>query len=409
MSSALDGKTILFGVSGSIAAYKAADWTRLLRKEGAHVDVVLTESGAQFISPLTFAALSGNKVYTDMFEKSVAEDIPHITLARNCDLILIAPATAQTIARLANGMADDLLSTITLASDSKVLVCPAMNSKMYLHPATQANINKLKEYGYIIVEPDTGEMACGEEGPGRLVEWEIARQAILTSLAPQDLQDHSILITAGPTCEPLDPVRFISNYSTGKMGYALAATAKQRGASVTLISGPTTLNPPSGAEYIQVTTADEMYEEVISRYQKMSVVVKAAAVSDYKPATSENHKIKKGDSDLNLPLKPNRDILKELGEQKKKQGVSPLLVGFAAESQNHLEEGKRKLKEKNLDLIAVNDISGKDTGFASETNQVTLLNQDGTEENLPLLSKEETANRIWDSVIRLITDTNHYS
>lgn len=409
MYSSLDGKKIVLGVSGSIAAYKAADWTRLLRKEGALINVVMTEAGRQFVSPLTFAALSGGKVYSDMFDETVAEKIPHINLARNCDLMLIAPATAQTVAKLAHGSADDLLSTVILATDAKVIVCPAMNSKMFLHPATQANINKLKEYGYIIVEPDTGAMACGEEGPGRLAEWEVVRQSILATLAPQDLQDRSILITAGPTRESLDPVRFLSNRSTGKMGYALAATAKQRGASVILISGPTNLQPPVGVEFIQVTTGDEMYEAVIGRYRQMDIVVKAAAVSDYRPATTESHKIKKGDADLSLPLKPNRDILKELGERKKKEGASPLLVGFAAESRNHLEEGKRKLAEKNLDLIAINDITGKDAGFAADTNRVILLDPDGTEEDLPLLAKEEIANRIWDSVLRIMSGKSHHS
>lgn len=409
MPSALDGKNIILGITGSIAAYKAADWARSLRKEGAEVNAILTGAGTKFVTPLTLAALTGNRVYSDMFAEHGAEEIPHINLARTCDLILVAPATAQTIARLAHGLAEDLLSTVILATEAKVVICPAMNSNMYLHPATQANLNKLKQFGYTIVEPETGSMACGEEGPGRLVDWEIARQAILTTLAPKDLQDCSVLVTAGPTREPLDPVRFISNRSTGKMGYALAETARQRGAKVTLISGPTFLPPPPGMEVIQVTTADEMYEAVVSRYQQMAVMVKAAAVSDYKPAETSPHKIKKGGSDSALSLKPNRDILKELGDQKKRGECPPLLVGFAAESQNHLEEGKRKLREKNLDLIVINDISGKDTGFAVDTNQVTLVDRNGTQEDVPLLSKEESASRIWDSVVRLLTAEDEHS
>lgn len=403
-STLLSGKKILLGVSGSIAAYKIADWVRALRKEGGDVTVVMTRAGNRFISPITFAALSGNRVYSDMFEENVAEEIPHISLARNYDLIVVAPATAQTICRLAHGLADDLLSTVILAADAKVLIFPAMNSKMFLHDATQENLAKLKKFGYTIIEPDAGAMACGEEGPGRLVDWQIARQAILSSLTPQDLSGVSVLVTAGPTQEALDPARFISNRSTGKMGYALAATAQQRGAKVTLISGPTFLTPPPNVECVQITTAAEMYEAVISRVGEMSVVVKAAAVSDYRPAVTQSQKVKKGDAELEIALMPNRDILMELGQRKHQEKSFPFLVGFAAESQDHLTEGTRKLREKNLDLIAINDIGSEDSGFAADTNRITLVDRDGTEEELPLLSKEEAAHRIWDSVIRIMTE-----
>jgi len=407
--SLLEGKKILLGVTGSIAAYKTADWIRALRKEGADVTVVMTKAGARFVSPLTFAALSGNRVYSDMFEESVAEEIPHISLARNFDLIIVAPATAQTICRLAYGLADDLLSTVILASDAKVLVFPAMNSKMYLHSATQENLGKLRKFGYSIIEPGSGSMACGEEGPGRLVDWNAARQAILSSLAPQDLANLAVLVTAGPTQEALDPARFISNRSTGKMGFALAETAKQRGAAVTLVSGPTTLSPPPNVEFIPVTTAAEMHEAVVNRAEKMSVVVKAAAVSDYRPAVAHTQKLKKGEKQLDLTLKPNRDILMELGQHKQQKENFPLLVGFAAETQNHFEEGLRKLREKNLDMIAINDISGKDSGFEADTNSITLVDRDGTKEELPLLSKEEAAHRIWDSVTRLLSGRDLYA
>ncbi|MFA6497804.1 MAG: bifunctional phosphopantothenoylcysteine decarboxylase/phosphopantothenate--cysteine ligase CoaBC [Desulfurivibrionaceae bacterium] len=397
----LTDKKILLGITGSIAAYKIADWVRALRREGCRVTVVMTEAACRFISPLTMAALSGNPVHTAMFSTEAPETIPHISLAREHDLLVIAPASAQTIARLAHGLADNLLATIALAFSGPILVCPAMNSVMFQHPATQANLATITSYGYRVLKPDCGKMACDEEGPGRLTEWENARQAILTAFAPQDLAGEHVLITAGPTREAFDPVRFLSNPSTGKMGYALAATASQRGATVTLISGPTALAAPPGVRRIQVTSAAEMQAEVISSLDATTIVVKAAAVSDYRPAEKEPHKIKKGQAALSLPLVANPDILKELGEHRGKSLKTPLLIGFAAESRNHLEEGARKLKEKNLDLIVINDIGGTETGFAADTNRVTLLDRKGAQENLPLLSKEETAHRIWDAVGRL--------
>jgi phosphopantothenoylcysteine decarboxylase/phosphopantothenate--cysteine ligase len=398
----LADKKILLGITGSISAYKAADWVRALRKEGCTVTVVMTESATRFISPLTMAALSGTPVHCHMFKDDEPEKIPHINLAREHDLNIIAPATAQTIGRLAHGLADDLLSTIILASSVPTIVCPAMNSKMYLHPATQANIATLKAYGYHLVDPESGTMACGEEGPGRLTEWPKARQTIMQLLAKQDLAGESLLITAGPTREAFDPVRFLSNRSSGKMGYALAAAATQRGAQVTLISGPTSLPAPAGVNLIRINSAQEMHHEVMTLADKMSVVIKAAAVSDYRPASSNDHKVKKGQPSLQFDLVANPDILKELGENKKKSGcVTPLLIGFAAESRNHLEEGSRKLSEKNLDMIVINDIGGSETGFEVDTNRVTILDRDNTKEELPLLSKEDTAHRILDRLIQL--------
>ncbi|HIJ78029.1 MAG: bifunctional phosphopantothenoylcysteine decarboxylase/phosphopantothenate--cysteine ligase CoaBC [Desulfobulbaceae bacterium] len=399
----LADKKILLGITGSISAYKAADWVRALRKEGGTVTVVMTESATKFISPLTMAALSGNRVYHHMFKDDEPEKIPHINLAREHDLNLIAPATAQTIGRLAHGLTDDLLSAIILASSAPTVVCPAMNSKMYLHPATQTNIATLKTYGYHLVDPDNGTMACGEEGPGRLTEWPVARQTILKVLAKQDLAGESILITAGPTREPFDPVRFLSNRSSGKMGYALAEAASQRGARVTLVSGPTTLPAPAGVELIAITSAQQMHREVMARVGEMSVVIKAAAVSDYRPASTYDHKVKKGQPSLQFELIANPDILKELGQDKKNSGcVTPLLVGFAAESQNHLEEGSRKLREKNLDMIVINDIGGANTGFEVDTNRVTMIDRNNGREELPLLSKEETAHRILDRLLQLM-------
>lgn len=399
--SLLTDKKILLGITGSIAAYKVADWVRALRREGCQVTVVMTEAACRFISPLTMAALSGNPVHTGMFAAEAPETIPHISLAREHDLLLIAPASAQTIARLAHGLADNLLATIALAFSGPVLVCPAMNSIMFQHPATQTNLAAIRSHGYHVLEPDCGKMACGEEGPGRLTEWENVRQAILTAFAPQDLAGEQVLVTAGPTREPFDPVRFLSNPSTGKMGYALAATARQRGATVTLISGPAGLSAPPGVRCIQVTTAAEMQAQVMGCLDTATIVIKAAAVSDYRPAESQPHKVKKGQDTLSLPLIANPDILKELGERKRNSSKFPLLIGFAAESRDHLKEGARKLKEKNLDLIVINDIGGTETGFATDTNRVTLLDRNGAQEEVPLLSKEETAHRIWDAVARL--------
>ena len=401
MRSLLANKKILFGVSGSIAVYKAAEWVRELTKAGAEVTVVMTETATRFVSGLTFAALSGRRVYTNMFETDAGENVTHISLARGCDLFIIAPATAQTIARLANGFADDLLSCLALAGSAKKMIFPAMNSNMYCHPATQNNLSHLKDYGYLIIEPGEGMLACGDEGVGRLVEWDLARDEILTAFAVQDLREQTVIITAGPSCEAFDPARHLSNRSSGKMGFALARAAKQRGAKVLLVSGPTSIKAPSGVEIINVTSALQMHDAVLENYESADIVVMSAAVSDYRPGEIMEHKIKKGKDSIDLEIVANPDILKELG-RRKKVAKHPLLVGFAAESSDHIEEGKRKLKEKNLDLIVINDIIGKDTGFGADTNQVTLLDRDYQLEKLSLLSKEECAYMIWDKVVKLI-------
>lgn len=401
MKSLLADKKILFGISGSIAVYKAAEWVRELAKTGADVTVVMTDAATRFVSNLTFATLSGNRVYTGMFEPDAGENVTHINLARECDLFIIAPATAQTIAKLANGFADNLLSSLALASRAKMLVFPAMNSNMYCHAATQANLARLKEYEYSIIEPEEGILACGDEGVGRLVEWGVARETILSAFAPQDLQGQTVIITAGPTCEPFDPARHMSNRSSGKMGFALARSAKRRGAKVILISGPTSLEAPSDIEMVNVTSAVQMHDAVMENYNNADIVVMSAAVSDYRPEKTMAQKIKKGSDSIALEMVPNPDILKELGKRKDKT-KRRLLVGFAAESSDHLEEGKRKLKEKNLDLIVINDIIGKDTGFGTDTNQVNLIDRDYQLEKLPLLSKEECAFIIWDKIVQLI-------
>jgi len=322
-------------------------------------------------------------------------------LAKAADLILIAPATANTISKLACGAADSLLAAIVLASRAKVVVCPAMNCQMYRHPATQANLARLQEYGYRVVTPETGDLACGVSGPGRLPDWEVIREALLASLAPQDLAGRRILVTAGPTREPLDPVRYLTNRSSGKMGYALARTAQRRGAQVTLVSGPTPLPPPPGVDFRPVTTAAEMHETVLGLADTMSVVIKAAAVADYRPAAVEKDKIKKQAPGISVNLVRNPDILSELGQLKKRR-PELLLVGFAAESRDGEVEGRRKLAEKNCDLMVVNDITAADAGFDVDTNRVVVLDASGGRQELPLLSKEEVADRIWDRVAALL-------
>ncbi len=402
MTSPFAGKRIILGVTGGIAAYKVADWVRALRREGATVTVVMTKAAAEFVPPMTFAALSGQPVAGDFFAALGAETIPHIRLARDCDLLVVAPATAHTVSRLAYGMADTMLAAIALATKAKVVVFPAMNSQMLAHPATQDNLNRLATLGYLVIPPECGAMACGDEGQGRLPDWPSARERLVLALTEQDLAGQTLLVTAGPTQEPLDPVRFLSNRSSGKMGYALARAAHQRGAEVTLISGPTSLPPPVGVEVVKVRTALEMRQAVLARYEAATVIVKSAAVSDFRPEVEAGRKLKKTAQDACLlRMTPNPDILQELGE-KKGQRPLPILVGFAAESDAHLEEGRRKFASKNLDLLVVNDIMRPDAGFAVDTNQVTIIANSAPPEALPLLSNEDTAHRILDRIRMLL-------
>jgi len=396
MSNSFAGKRIVFGVTGSIAAFKVAGWVSALAKEEALIDVVMTEAAAKFVAPLTFASLSGRPVFEDMFSAEQEGGISHIGLSREADCILIAPATAKTIAHLAYGLADDLLSTTVLAARIPVIICPAMNVQMYEHPATVNNLNILREFGYHIIEPDSGLMACGEEGSGRLPEWEQVAEYVLRQILSQDLAGQKILVTAGPTREPYDPVRFISNRSSGKMGFALAKTAFRRGAEVTLISGPTAQQPPAGVECVNITTALEMHQAVMERYEDKSIIVKAAAVSDFRCATQYDEKIKKNRSSLVMELEQNPDILKELGRlcDHNRQ----LLIGFAAESSNIEEEGRKKLLDKKLDLIAVNDISSASAGSEVDNNQITLIDSFQVVKLLHT-SKLQTADLIWDHVV----------
>ena len=391
-------KNILVGVTGSIAAFKVAGWVSTLAKAEALVSVVMTTAATRFIAPLTFSSLSGQPVHTDMFAADSGENMTHINLGREADLIVVAPASAQTIARLAHGMASDLLSTTLLAARAPIVICPAMNSQMYTHPATGENLAKLRGFGYTIVEPAAGMLACKEEGPGRLAEWDEVSAVLSRILHPQDLAGQKVLITAGPTREAIDPARFLSNPSSGKMGYALAKVAASRGAEVVLISGPTALAPPFGIGFVQVTSAEEMYEAVMAEAETARIVIKAAAVADYRPREYLAEKVKKNQIGSSLELVQNPDILLELGKRKK---AGQLLVGFAAESGNLEACGRSKLIAKNLDLIAINSITQKNTGFAVDTNQVLLLDGNGSTA-LPWCSKEETAEMIVDAIVQMI-------
>jgi len=395
--STLSSKNILLGVTGSIAAYKAAELVRELSRQGAAVTVVMTESAGKFVGLTTFNALSGRTVYTNLFNNP-AEPAPHINLPRQADAVVIAPATANFIGKMAHGIADDLLSTIVLAAQKPILVCPAMNSAMYEHPAMKGNLEQLRKYGYQVVEPETGPLACGDEGPGRLAEPSTICEAVKTVLEKKDLQGRKILVTAGPTEEPIDPVRFISNRSSGKMGYSLARVARRRGAEVVLISGPTCLSKPWGIEFVPVRTAAEMHKAVMSYFDWATIVIKAAAVADYGPSTVIPQKLKKGTPDLSLKLTRTPDILKELGKRKKRQ----ILVGFAAESKNLAVEARRKLQEKNLDLIVANDITVPGAGFGFDTNQVKIITAAGGVIDSPLLDKEEIAYLILDKVLEVM-------
>jgi len=389
------GKKILIGVTGSIAAYKILDLISLLRREGAQTKVVMTKAAQEFVSPLSLAVMSENQVLSEEFTAS--SSVEHIQLAKEADLFLIAPATANTIAKLAYGLADNLLTEVALAARAPIVICPAMNTNMYLNQATQDNLLVLKKRGFRIIEPEEGKLACGDEGQGRLAEQEKILQTIEEALTLKDYEGQKVLLTAGPTREPLDPVRFLSNRSSGKMGYALAEAACYRGAEVTLISGPSNLKPPFGCKIIKVETALEMREAVLDCFPEADVVIKAAAVSDYRPVKKEEKKIKKGAASLELLLVKNPDILEELGRMKTNQ----ILVGFAAETEKVREYAAEKLKEKNLDLIVANEVSRQGIGFEAEDNEVFLVYPDGKITEIPLMSKKEVAFCILDAVREL--------
>ncbi|MFF0825665.1 bifunctional phosphopantothenoylcysteine decarboxylase/phosphopantothenate--cysteine ligase CoaBC [Brevibacillus sp. NPDC003359] len=400
----LAGKRIVLGVSGGIAAYKAAALTSKLTQAGALVHVILTEGALQFIQPLTFQALSHLPVYTDTFTEPDPHVISHIELADRADLVLIAPATANVIGKMANGIADDMLTTTVLATKAPVMVAPAMNVNMYNHPAVIANMDKLTAYGYRFVEPGVGLLACGWIGKGRLAEPEEIVEAVRQwfasdetrqTIREKDLQDKHVLITAGPTREKIDPVRYITNHASGKMGYAIAEAARDRGAKVTLISGPTSLIRPDGVDFIAVESVQEMFDAVMEQLPHCDIVVKSAAVSDYRPKHVAVHKMKKGDGPLELELEKAPDILKTIGERKTKQFV----VGFAAETQNVLQHAQSKLERKNLDMIVANNVLLEGAGMGSDTNIVTLLTRGSEQLALDKLSKRAVADKLFDAVL----------
>lgn len=397
-SGPLTGKKLVVGVTGGIAAYKSAELVRLFVKAGADTRVVMTANATKFVTPMTFEALSRNKVIRDMWSGTAAP-MDHIQWGQESDLIVIAPATANLISKLANGMADDFLTTMLLAATAKILVCPAMNTCMYENPAVQHNLQLLRERGIGLMAPSAGELACGTEGPGRLPDPSEILEEAFSLLSPKDLSGLKVMVTAGPTLEPIDPVRYITNRSSGRMGYSIARAARMRGAEVVLISGPTRLNPPQGVLFTRVNTAEEMRREVLGHYENCDVVIKAAAVLDYKPRETAARKIKKDDRPLSLELRPNPDILAELGSLK---GSRPrTLVGFAAETNDLLPNARAKLEKKNLDVIVANDVTAPDAGFDAETNRVKVLYRDGTVESWPLLTKEQVADRLLDRILTL--------
>lgn len=385
---------VVLGVTGCIGAYKSALILRLLQKEGFDVLPVMTKSAQEFVGPLTLEKLSGHRVVTGLFDEHDVS-IEHISLARASSLLLVAPATANILGKFANGIADDFLSTLYLSTTTPVIVAPAMNVEMWRHPATQANIETLRGRGVVIVEPESGYLACGEEGEGRLADPEAIVQEVIALLRRgESLKGRKVLVTAGPTVEDLDPVRFISNRSSGKMGYAIAREAVVRGADVVLVSGPCSLKPPCGAVLVGVRSAAEMAAEVFARFSETDIVVMAAAVGDYRPVGVSQQKMKKSEGRVDLELESTVDILKCLGQRKSRQ----LLVGFAAESENIVEYARRKLQEKNLDLIVANVIAGPSSTFGSDHNQVVLVDSDGTEESLALLPKSRVAEILWSRI-----------
>ena len=392
----LKGKTVLLGVTGGIAAYKAAYLASALTKQHAAVDVVMTKNAAEFITPLTFEHLTARKAYTETFDRFTANEVEHIALAERADLVIVAPATANICAKIAHGLADDMLSTTLLACRCPRLIAPAMNTNMLLNPVTQDNLALLEKYGWTVIPPATGRLACGDVGPGKLPEPETILQYVLREIGlNHDLKGKRILVTAGPTQEPLDPVRYISNHSSGKMGYAIARMAMLRGAAVTLVSGPTALEPPPFVETVPVVTAEDMFRAVSERAGDMDWIIKAAAVADYTPTEVADNKIKKKDGDLSIPLERTLDILAALGQNKRE---GQFLCGFSMETRDLIENSRKKLTKKNLDMVAANNVKVEGAGFGVETNVLTLITAEG-EKELPLMSKDAAADALLDAIL----------
>ena len=395
----LKGKTVLLGVTGGIAAYKAAALASALVKQHCSVEVILTEHATKFIAPLTFEQLTGNRCMVDTFDRNFSHQVEHISLAHRTDLVMVAPATANVCAKLAHGLADDMLTTTVLACSCPKLIAPAMNTGMFENPVTQDNLETLRRYGWEVIAPASGRLACGDVGAGKLPEPEQLLQHILRLLAlPHDLAGKRVLVTAGPTQEAIDPVRYLTNHSTGKMGYAIARMAMLRGAQVTLVSGPTALEPPPFVEVVPIVSAQDMFEAVTSRQEQSDFIFKAAAVADYTPVDYSDDKVKKKDGDLSIPLKRTQDILQHLGDHRRPGQV---ICGFSMETRDMLANSAAKLEKKHVDMICANNLKVAGAGFGVDTNVLTLITRDGAEE-LPLLSKEEAANRVIDRAVQLM-------
>ena len=392
----LKGKTVILGVTGSIAAYKAANLASLLKKQHADVHVIMTENAKQFITPVTFESLTGNKCLTDTFDRNFQFQVEHVELAKRADLVLVAPATANVMAKLAHGIADDMLTTTVLACQCPKLIAPAMNTRMYENPVTQDNQEILKKYGWQVIEPASGYLACGDTGKGKFPQEGLIVEHVLNAIACQkDMKGLRVLVTAGPTMEAIDPVRFISNHSTGKMGYAIASVCARRGADVTLVSGKTALAAPVGTKRIDVKSAQEMFDAVTEHAAQQDIIIKAAAVADYRPAVVSDQKVKKKDGELSIALARTQDILAWLGEHRTETQV---LCGFAMETEHMVEHAREKLLRKNVDLIAANNVKVAGAGFGTDTNVITLIGRDGIRE-LELMSKEEAAMKLIDELL----------
>ena len=391
----LRGKTVILGVTGSIAAYKIATLASMLVKKQASVHVIMTKNATNFINPITFETLTGHKCLVDTFDRNFEFQVEHVFMAKQADVVMIAPASANVIGKLAHGLADDMLTTTLLACKCPKIVSPAMNTAMFENPIVQDNLKILEKYGYEVIQPASGYLACGDTGAGKMPEAETLYQYIERALAdPKDLIGKKVLVTAGPTQENIDPVRYITNHSSGKMGYAVAKAAMLRGADVTLVSGQTALTPPMFVKYVQITTAEEMYQEVTSRSDEQDIIIKAAAVADYRPKTVYENKVKKKEGQMAIELERTRDILAYLGEHKKE---NQFLCGFSMETENMIGNSRAKLQKKNLDMVAANNVKVEGAGFQGDTNVMTLITQD-QEIALPLMSKEEAANKILDII-----------
>jgi phosphopantothenoylcysteine decarboxylase/phosphopantothenate--cysteine ligase len=392
----LNGKTVVLGVSGGIAVYKSCDLVSKLKKLGLNVHVIMTKAATEFVSPLTFQSLSQNQVVSDMFAEPKTWDVEHISLAKKADLFLLVPATANVIGKIANGIADDMLTTTVMATKAPILLAPAMNTNMFKNVIVQKNIEFLEGLGYNFVEPDSGRLACGDIGAGKLANVDTIVSRVVDMLnVEQDLKGQKIVVTAGPTVEKIDPVRYLSNRSTGKMGYSIATEAAKRGAEVTLISGPTNLKAPNGlSKYVQIESAEDLYKAVVDNFDDNKVFIQSAAVADYRPNEYSDKKIKKSDDDLVINLGRNKDVAYEIGKNKKDK----VLVAFAAETNDLVKHAKGKITKKNLDFIVANDLTQEGAGFKADTNIVKIIDREGSIEEYPIMKKEEVANIILDKV-----------